>query len=83
MAPPTAADSLTPARSVRDEWMKEDLAGWLAPNRLYPGAAEALARALAASPRVRVAIVTTKQARFTHALLRDLGAYIVAAWDCQ
>lgn len=53
--------------------MKEDLAGWLAPNRLYPGAAEALARALAASPGVRVAIVTTKQARFTHALLRDLG----------
>jgi phosphoglycolate phosphatase-like HAD superfamily hydrolase len=28
---------------------------------------------MAAAPGVRVAIVTTKQARFTHALLRDLG----------
>lgn len=48
------------------------MAGWLGANRLYPGVAEAL-RACVANPALDVYIVTTKQARFTHALLRDLG----------
>jgi phosphoglycolate phosphatase-like HAD superfamily hydrolase len=52
--------------------MREDMAGWLGANRLYPGVAEAL-RAVVANPALDLYIVTTKQARFTHALLRDLG----------
>lgn len=52
--------------------MREDLAGWLAPNGLYPGVADALRSALADAAS-DVSIVTTKQARFTHTLLRDLA----------
>ena len=52
--------------------MQADLAGWLAPNRLYPGIADALRVALADAGS-DVSIVTTKQARFTHTLLRDLA----------
>lgn len=57
--------------SVRDEWIAADLAGWLAPNRIYPGVAEAVRAALAGGDEVYV--VTTKQARFTHTLLRDMA----------
>ena len=32
--------------STRDEWIKNDLKGWLAPNRFYPGTVEAVGRAL-------------------------------------
>ncbi len=46
--------------------------GWLGANRLYPGVAEAL-RAALAKPGLDISIVTTKQARFTHALLTQLG----------
>jgi hypothetical protein len=44
---------------VRDEWIADDLAGWLAPNRIYPGVAEAVRGALAGGDEVYV--VTTKQ----------------------
>lgn len=56
---------------VRDEWIASDLAGWLAPNRIYPRVAEAVRGALAGGDEVYV--VTTKQARFTHTLLRDMA----------
>lgn len=46
--------------STRDEWMAADLEGWLAPNRIYPGVADAM-RALMEAHEVY--IVTTKQAR--------------------
>ncbi len=44
--------------AARDEWIKEDLNSWLAPNRIYDGVADAL-RSLKA--REDVYIVTTKQ----------------------
>jgi hypothetical protein len=44
---------------VRDDWIASDLAGWLAPNRIYPGVAEAVKEALAGGDEVYV--VTTKQ----------------------
>jgi hypothetical protein len=44
--------------SVRDNWIAEDLSGWLAPNRIYPGVADAVAAAMQQS---EVYIVTTKQ----------------------
>lgn len=56
--------------STRDAWMAADLEGWLAPNRIYPGVADAM-RALMAAHEVD--IVTTKQARFTHAILRQMA----------
>ncbi|KAK9815572.1 hypothetical protein WJX72_006066 [[Myrmecia] bisecta] len=56
--------------STRDDWIAKDLAGWLAPNRIYPGVAEALQRAL---QQEEVYIVTTKQARFTEMLLHNMA----------
>lgn len=46
--------------STRDEWMAQDMQGWLAPNQIYPGVAEALKTAMD-SPLTEVYIVTTKQ----------------------
>ena len=45
---------------VRDDWIESDLAGWLAPNRIYPGVVEPLRAALQAQ---HAYIVTTKQVR--------------------
>eukprot|EP00210_Caulerpa_lentillifera_P000220 g214.t1 len=56
--------------STRDQWMKEDLQSWLAPNRIYEGIPEALQELMS---RTEVYIVTTKQARFTHTLLHDMA----------
>lgn len=44
--------------STRDQWIAADLQGWLAPNAIYPGVADAL---LAIMARHEVYIVTTKQ----------------------
>jgi hypothetical protein len=46
---------------VRDDWMAADLDGWLAPNLIYPGVAEACIAA-EESATCDVFIVTTKQA---------------------
>lgn len=56
--------------SVRDDWIAKDLAGWLAPNRIYEGVAPLIASAMAAS---EVYIVTTKQAHYTEILLKDMA----------
>ena len=45
--------------SARDKWIKEDLAGWLAPNRIYDGVPGVLNALL---QREELYIVTTKQA---------------------
>ncbi len=47
-------------QDVRDNWIKEDLAGWLAPNRIYDGVAQPVAHA---QQRDEVYIVTTKMVR--------------------
>ena len=61
--------------AARDEWIREDLDGWLAPNRIYDGVADAL-RSL--KGREDVYIVTTKQARrlapLTHCACEDRAA---------
>lgn len=46
--------------SVRDNWIAEDLQGWLAPNRIYPGVADAVKASLQ-SKDTEVYVVTTKQ----------------------
>ena len=45
----------------RDEWMAEDIGGWLNTNTIYPGAAEMLHHAVS---HHETYIVTTKQAGF-------------------
>ena len=47
---------------VRDQWMQQDMEGWLAPNRIYDGVDTALQHALE-SDSCEVYIVTTKQVR--------------------
>ena len=56
---------------VRDAWIAEDVAGWLASHRFYPGVIERL-RGLAGGP-VRVVVVTTKEGRFAQKLLARQG----------
>lgn len=56
--------------SVRDEWMAEDLPGWLGLNRIYDGVAAPVVQAQAQG---EVYIVTTKQAHFTDTLLREMA----------
>ena len=57
---------------IRDDWMAADLDGWLAPNLVYPGVAEACIAA-EDSANCDVFIVTTKQARFAQAIMRQKG----------
>lgn len=58
--------------STRDVWMNEDLDGWLAPNRIYPGVTESL-KALIQAQGSEIYIVTTKQARFTKTILQRMA----------
>ena len=53
---------------IRDDWMAADLDGWLAPNRIYPGVAEACIAA-EESDTCDLYVVTTKQARFASAIM--------------
>lgn len=62
--------------STRDQWIKTDPAGWLARHRFYPGIVALLARLTAASRPV--AILSTKQERFIHELLKGAGIVLPA-----
>jgi len=55
---------------TRDDWIAADLDGWLAPNRIYPGVAEAMDQLMVEH---EVYIVTTKQARFTEMILERMA----------
>ncbi len=50
---------------VRDRWIADDFAGWIANNPLYPGIAEFLQQI----PSAQLFIITTKQERFVSAIL--------------
>ncbi|KAJ7548861.1 hypothetical protein O6H91_07G031000 [Diphasiastrum complanatum] len=54
--------------AVRDDWISQDIHGWISANRFYPGTADSLKFATST-----VYIVTTKQARFVAALLKELA----------
>jgi phosphoglycolate phosphatase-like HAD superfamily hydrolase len=56
---------------VRDEWINEDLDGWLNLHRFYPGVIERLKSLLSSSTLLYV--VTTKEGRFVQKLLADQG----------
>lgn len=53
---------------IRDDWIENDLSGWIGANRFYPGTADALKFSSS-----EVYIVTTKQGRFAEALLKELA----------
>ncbi|MCW6051143.1 HAD family hydrolase [Microcoleus sp. A2-C5] len=57
---------------LRDNWIAEDLAGWLSLHRFYPGVADRL-KSLLQESSVKVAIVTTKEGRFVRELLQLAG----------
>lgn len=59
---------------VRDCWIAEDLAGWLALHRFYPGVAAKL-QEIIQSP-TQLYIVTTKEGRFVKQLLQQAGLEI-------
>jgi phosphoglycolate phosphatase-like HAD superfamily hydrolase len=56
---------------LRDNWIAEDLPGWLSLHRFYPGVAESLQKLQGSL--VKVAIVTTKEGRFVRKLLQLAG----------
>lgn len=62
----------------RDEWIANDLEGWLSLHRFYPGVVERLQQLLADS--VKVAIVTTKEGRFVRQLLQQEGVAMPENW---
>eukprot|EP00854_Cymbomonas_tetramitiformis_P022855 gene22855-27624_t len=57
---------------TRDHWIKTDFDGWLAPNKFYPGVVDSML-AVMKNPTMELDIVTTKQSRFTHALLNQMA----------
>lgn len=56
---------------VRDEWIANDLAGWLRLHRFYPGVVQRVQQAIADS--VRLVVITTKEERFVRSLLGEQG----------
>lgn len=69
----------------RDEWIANDLSGWLSLHRFYPGVVDTLKWAIA-SP-IKTVIITTKEGRFVKQLLQqqgvDLGATEIFGKECQ
>ena len=56
--------------ATRDAMMEKDLQGWIDANRIYPGIAETVRDLI---DRHEFYVVTTKQARFAEAILRQLA----------
>ena len=54
---------------IRDEWIANDLDGWLSLHRFYPGVVEKLRLVLNSS--VKPYIITTKEGRFVQQLLQQ------------
>lgn len=71
-------DRLVPAQlsqaldANRDQWIREDLEGWLDLHRFFPGVIDRLQNILA-SPETELVIITTKEERFVRQLLALAG----------
>jgi phosphoglycolate phosphatase-like HAD superfamily hydrolase len=63
---------------IRDRWIAEDVNGWLALHRFYPGIVERLRSLLASS--VKPVIVTTKEGRFVEQLLQQQNIKMPSEW---
>lgn len=66
--------------AARDAWIQRDLPGWLASQHFYPGVAARLRILLGGN--VRVFVITTKEGRFAHMLLKANGVTLptVQVW---
>jgi phosphoglycolate phosphatase-like HAD superfamily hydrolase len=62
---------------VRDEWIKDDLAGWLDLHSFYPGVIKQLGKII--NSPTQLYIVTTKEGRFVKQLLQQQGIDLPAA----
>jgi phosphoglycolate phosphatase-like HAD superfamily hydrolase len=56
---------------LRDAWIAEDLEGWLALHRFYPGVVARLSQLLRSDTLIY--IITTKESRFVKQLLQKVG----------
>ena len=56
---------------VRDDWIKNDLEGWLSLHSFYPGVIDKLKQIIASD--LQFFIVTTKEGRFVKQLLKQQG----------
>ncbi len=63
---------------IRDRWIAEDVNGWLALHRFYPGIVVMLRSLLASS--VQPVIVTTKEGRFARQLLQQQNINMPTEW---
>lgn len=71
--------------SIRDQWIADDLDGWLKIHRFYPGVADRLKRWIVTG--LKVFIVTTKEGRFVQKLLQQQGVQLpseqIFGKECQ
>jgi len=72
----TSSDIGTKLDRNRDEWIANDLDGWLSLHHFYPGVLEKITSVLA-SP-VQLYIITTKEGRFVQQLLQKAGIELPA-----
>lgn len=68
---PSAKTLAAQLDQIRDRWIEEDLSGWLALHRFYPGVLSWLQTLLAKEQPI--AIVSTKEGRFINQLLSQSG----------
>lgn len=74
-----AADIGKKLDTIRDEWIKTDLEGWLGLHRFYPGIIERIhgiqspASASTGETSTQLFIITTKEGRFVKKLLQQQG----------
>ncbi|WP_218080723.1 HAD family hydrolase [Anthocerotibacter panamensis] len=61
---------------VRDEWIAQDLTGWLAQHSFYPGVTQRLRALTAPESPTRVVIISTKEGRFIRQLLAQQGVVL-------
>lgn len=59
---------------IRDNYIKNDLTGWLKLHQFYPGVIERLQRILA--EKITLYIITTKEGRFVRQLLQEQAVYL-------
>jgi len=78
-------DLATRVDSIRDQWIADDLNGWLKIHRFYPGVAGRLKGWIASG--LEVFIVTTKEGRFVQQLLQQQGIQLpseqIFGKECQ
>lgn len=65
------ADLAAAVDGVRDQWIRQDLTGWLELHRFYPGVLPRIQTALAAGTQIM--IISTKEGRFIQQLLARQG----------